>query len=80
MLFLIATLAKFPRGNRSENLSCYVSVTEGHRKLKFGGLRICQFSLEKTDEKRKRLECLFKSVLRNLSGSLQSGTAIQKLS
>ena len=74
ILFLITNPGKtsvgkksFPRGN----LICYISGTEGCRKLKFGkvGLHICQnFLRKKSTKKTFRPECPFKyKVLRSRS-------------
>ena len=56
--FQLENLARFLKGN----LLCYISGTEGRRKLKFGevGLRSVKFFWQKIEEKISRRECPFK--------------------
>ena len=57
ILFLIGNRGKISKGEkafRRGNLICFISETEGHRKLKFVevGLHICQIFFKKKSSKK----------------------------
>ena len=67
ILFLIGYPGKFLRGKSflREILICYISQTEGRRKLKFGevGLQVCQKFLREHRAKNFRPECPVKLTI-----------------
>ena len=67
ILFLIGNPGKISKGEKvflRGNLICYISGTEGCRKLKLGevGLQICQNFWRKIEQKHFRPECPFKRL------------------